>query len=65
MTMSMYGTYKAMRRDAAAEKRSRRAKPERPARKGFWSVIAMFGIGLDGISCGGDAGGSESPHGGT
>lgn len=55
MTLSLYSTCKALRRDAAAEAATQANGTKRRQR---WSrvvpVLTMLGIGLAGIACGGD-----------
>lgn len=55
MTLSLYSTCKALRRDAAAEAATQAKDAGRRQR---WSrivpVLTMLGIGLAGIACGDD-----------
>lgn len=53
MTLSLYSTYKAMRRDAAAEK-SGPAKTNGPVQNSVCHALALLGMGIEGVSCGGD-----------
>jgi hypothetical protein len=58
MTLSLYTTYRAWRRDVAAE-RGEAARGE-PALGPIQHAIAQLGVGLAGIGCGGDASVNES-----
>ncbi len=53
MTLSLYTTYRAWRREVAAE-RGETARGE-PAVGPIRHAIAQLGVGLAGIGCGGDA----------
>lgn len=54
MTLSLYSTYKALRRDAEAEK----ARPAEPAdgtiQNSVCHALALLGMGVEGVACGGD-----------
>lgn len=50
MTLSLYSTLRAWRRDIQAEK----SAAGRQATSPVYAVIACLGTGLAGISCGGD-----------
>lgn len=54
MTLSLYSTYKALRRDAAAETAARPVATGRRAPSRIVPVLTMLGIGLAGIACGDD-----------
>lgn len=55
MTLSLYSTYKAWRRDVAAEKATA-ASPAgvHPLRDGVCHALVLFGMGVEGVTCGGD-----------
>jgi hypothetical protein len=53
MILSLYTTYRAWRRDVAAE-RGEAVRGE-PAVGAIRHAIAQLGVGLAGIGCGGDA----------
>ena len=52
MTLSLYSTYRAWRRDVAAERGE--ASRIEPAASSIRQAIAQLGVGLAGIACGGD-----------
>ncbi len=57
MTLSLYSTYKAWRRDSAAEAASRAApaaKPADPIQNSVCHALTLLGMGVEGVSCGGD-----------
>ncbi len=51
MTLSLYSTYRAWRRDVAAERAA--AAPAAGA-SALYDAMARLGVGLAGIACGGD-----------
>lgn len=53
MTLSLYSTYRAWRRDVAAE-RGEAYRIEPAASSSIRQAIAQLGVGLAGIACGGD-----------
>lgn len=54
MTLSLYSTYKAMRRDAARERQSANSAAPSAIRNSVCHALALLGMGVEGISCGGD-----------
>lgn len=56
MTLSLYSTLKALRRDAAAARGAPAPSPERPLRNSVRHALALLGMGVEGVSCGGDIG---------
>lgn len=57
MTLSLYSTFKAWRRDVAAECGTAVQGPA--SATGIYPAFALFGMGLGGVSCGGDDGIAE------
>lgn len=55
MTLSLYSTLRAWRRDIQSERMAVGERAESPV----YAVIARLGTGLAGISCGGDIAPSE------
>lgn len=55
MTLSLYSTYKAWRRDVAAEKQVAAGDMPNGTSTGLYSTLALFGMGVGGIAGGGDA----------
>jgi hypothetical protein len=54
MSLSLYSTYKAWRRDVAQEaKQSTQAQPS-PVQDTVCHALALLGMGIEGMSCGGD-----------
>jgi len=54
MTLSLYSTYKAMRRDAAAERATRKTPAASPIHTTVLHTLALLGMGIEGVACGGD-----------
>lgn len=54
MTLSLYSTYKAMRRDAAAEKAKQTQTSAGSIQSSVCHALALLGMGVEGVSCGGD-----------
>jgi hypothetical protein len=54
MTLSLYSTYKAWRREAAAEKAARSAGTDTPPVSQAYRALVLLGLGLGGIACGDD-----------
>lgn len=54
MTLSLYSTYKGLRRDAAAEKANPPQTEASPIRNSICHALALLGMGVEGVSCGGD-----------
>lgn len=56
MTLSLYSTYKALRRDAAGDQAAS-AKPaaDHPIQNSVCHALMLLGMGVEGVSCGGDA----------
>ena len=54
MTLSLYSTYKAWRRDVAAEKAAEGRNNAHPIHSGIGHALALLGLGIEGMSCGGD-----------
>ncbi|MDR3394833.1 MAG: hypothetical protein P4L70_07505 [Parasulfuritortus sp.] len=53
MTLSLYSTCKALQRDSEQERKAA-SHPVKPVRSLVYQALAMFGIGMEGLSCGGD-----------
>ncbi|MDD3530058.1 MAG: hypothetical protein PHS77_09310 [Gallionellaceae bacterium] len=53
MTLSLYSTYQTLRRDAAATK-ARSQRIADPVSNGVCHALALLGMGVEGVSCGGD-----------
>jgi hypothetical protein len=58
MTLSLYATYRAWRREVAAERGE--AARRGPAVGPVQHAIAQLGVGLAGIGCGGDTSVNEA-----
>lgn len=54
MTLSLYSTYKALRREAAAEKSRQPQAAGSPIQNSVCHALALLGMGVEGVSCGGD-----------
>jgi hypothetical protein len=54
MTLSLYSTYKAMRRDVAVEKTRPVEAADNPIQNSVRHALALLGMGVEGVSCGGD-----------
>ncbi|NTV94490.1 MAG: hypothetical protein HGA75_03635 [Thiobacillus sp.] len=54
MTLSLYSTYKAIRRDAAAEKARQAQAGADTIQTSVCHALALLGMGIEGVSCGGD-----------
>lgn len=52
MTLSLYSTYRAWRRDVAAERAAPGTAPA--GTSALYEAMASLGVGLAGIACGGD-----------
>ncbi|TCJ16349.1 hypothetical protein EZJ19_05465 [Parasulfuritortus cantonensis] len=61
MTLSLYSTYKALRRDAAAEKAKQTKTAASPIQNSVCHALALLGMGVEGVSCGGDITASRRP----
>jgi len=53
MTLSLYSTWRAWRRDVAAERAASAASEN--GESPVYEAIAQLGVGLAGITCGGDS----------
>jgi hypothetical protein len=54
MTLSLYSTFKAWRRDVAAEQAIQKPGMVPQAGAVLYPALAMFGMGIGGVACGGD-----------
>ena len=54
MTLSLYSTYKALRRDAAAERDIQTKPAGNQIQNSVCHALALLGMGVEGVSCGGD-----------
>lgn len=56
MTLSLYSTYKALRREAAQHSASQAVTPARanPIQNSVCHALSLLGMGVEGVSCGGD-----------
>lgn len=57
MTLSLYSTYKALRRDASQHKitQANPAKTSGSIQNSVCHALNLLGMGVEGVSCGGDA----------
>jgi len=56
MTLSLYSTYKAWQRDKAPSQPTRPgASAGQSIQSGVCHALVLFGMGIEGMSCGGDA----------
>jgi hypothetical protein len=53
MTLSLYSTYKAWRRDVAVEKTAQDSQTH-PVQSSVCHALVLPGMGIEGMSCGGD-----------
>lgn len=54
MTLSLYSTYKALRRDAQAERATRAEPKASTVRNSVCHALVLLGMGVDGLQCGND-----------
>lgn len=54
MTLSLYSTYKAWRRDVAAERGDPSGIMDASPPSGIQTALSLFGLGIGGIGGGGD-----------
>ena len=54
MTLSLYRTYNAWRHDVAAEGAARASQASHPIQSSVYYALVLFGLGVEGMSCGGD-----------
>lgn len=57
MTLSLYSTYKALRREAASHSATQAAQPAKaanPIQNSVCHALSLLGMGVEGVSCGGD-----------
>jgi hypothetical protein len=54
MTSSLYSTYKALRRDKPSNKATPAGKAGQSIQSGVCHALVLLGMGIEGMSCGGD-----------
>lgn len=54
MTLSLYSTYKALRRDKSSNKAIPVGKTGQSIQSGVCHALVLLGMGIEGMSCGGD-----------
>lgn len=54
MTLSLYSTYKAWRRDQMSVKTAPVGKAGQSIQSGVCHALVLLGMGIEGMSCGGD-----------
>jgi hypothetical protein len=52
MTLSLYSTYRALQREARANPPA--ASGQNPIQNSVCHALALLGMGVEGVSCGGD-----------
>jgi hypothetical protein len=61
MTLSLYSTCKALRRDAAAERATAKGPAASPIHATVLHALALLGMGIEGVACGGDHEAARQP----
>ena len=54
MTLSLYSTYKAWQRDKTSSPPARAGKTGQSIQSGVCHALVLLGMGIEGMSCGGD-----------
>lgn len=54
MTLNPYSTYRAWRRDVAEVKAAQTRQADRPIQSSVCHALVLLGMGIEGMSCGGD-----------
>jgi len=54
MALSLYSTYKEWRRDAAVKKAAQTTQTIHPIQSSVCHALVLLGMGVEGVSCGGD-----------
>ncbi|MBK6743269.1 MAG: hypothetical protein IPG66_09945 [Hydrogenophilales bacterium] len=54
MTLSLYSTYKTLRREKAPNTATPNGKTGQSIQSGVCHALVLLGMGIEGMSCGGD-----------